>query len=76
MNEEHLKDVKSWGIEDAIKHLKICVDVLNAEIKQAETSLDVLKDRRNSLGIGRYILEKIQEERSQRPAATANKEES
>ncbi len=73
MNEEHLKDEKSWGIEDAIKHLKMDVDVLNTEIKQAETSLDVLKDRRNSLNVGRYILEKMEEERSQRPAPTANK---
>lgn len=76
MIEEHLKDVKSWGIEDAIKHLKICVDVLNAEIKQAETSLDVLKDRRNSLNVGRYILEKMEEERSQRPVPAASKKES
>lgn len=50
--EEMLRDGKSWGIEDSIKHLEKLVEEFDAKIAPLKSELEELEDKRNSFHIG------------------------
>ena len=54
---------KSWGIEDAIFHMMLEVTNLDIEIEKTKNKLENLENKRNSLSIGKKILENLVEER-------------
>lgn len=62
-------DDKSLGIEDAIEQLEIEVEKLNLAIAVADGRLEGLKNQRNSLDIGLYILKELEKSRSSKESA-------